>query len=128
MQTAITRGVKVSVETFYQLDYSNPLKSEYMFAYRITIVNQSEQTLQLLSRHWHIVDANGIEKQIEGEGVIGQQPILRSNESYQYVSGCNLNTEIGKMFGTYTMTNIGNGKRFDVNIPVFQLVATQKLN
>lgn len=128
MQTAITRGVKVSVETFYQLDYSNPLKSEYMFAYRITIINQSEQILQLLSRHWHIVDANGIEKQIEGEGVIGQQPILRPNESYQYVSGCNLNTEIGKMFGTYTMTNIGNGKRFNVNIPVFQLVASQKLN
>jgi ApaG protein len=128
MQTAITRGVKVSVETFYQLDYSNPLKSEYMFAYRITIINQSEQTLQLLSRHWNIIDANGIEKQIEGEGVIGHQPILRPNESYQYVSGCNLNTEIGKMFGTYTMINIGNGKKFNVNIPIFHLVATQKLN
>lgn len=128
MQTAITRGVKVSVETFYQLDYSNPLKGEFMFAYRITIVNQSEQTLQLLRRHWHIVDANGIEKEVEGEGVVGQQPILRPNENYQYVSGCNLNTEIGKMFGTYTMINVGNGKKFNVNIPIFQLVASQKLN
>jgi ApaG protein len=128
MQTAITRGVKVSVETFYQLDYSNPLKGEFMFAYRITIVNQSEQTLQLLSRHWHIVDANGVEKEIEGEGVVGQQPILRPNEAYQYVSGCNLNTEIGKMFGTYLMINISNGKKFKVNIPVFHLVASQKLN
>ena len=126
MQTAITRGVKVSVETFYQLDYSNPLKGEVMFAYRI--VNQSEQTLQLLSRHWHIVDANGVEKEIEGEGVVGQQPILRPNETYQYVSGCNLNTEIGKMFGTYLMINVSNGKKFKVNIPVFQLVASQKLN
>jgi ApaG protein len=128
MQTAITRGVKVSVETFYQLDYSNPLKGEFMFAYRITIVNQSEQTLQLLSRHWHIVDANGVEKEIEGDGVVGQQPILRPNETYQYVSGCNLNTEIGKMFGTYLMINVSNGKKFKVNIPVFQLVASQKLN
>ena len=99
-----------------------------MFAYRITIVNQSEQTLQLLSRHWHIVDANGVEKEIEGEGVVGQQPILRPNETYQYVSGCNLNTEIGKMFGTYLMINVSNGKKFKVNIAVFQLVASQKLN
>ena len=128
MQTAITRGVKVSVETFYQLDYSNPLKDEYMFAYRITIVNQSEQTLQLLRRHWHIVDANGIVREVEGEGVVGQQPILRPPEKYQYVSGCNLNTELGKMFGTYEMINVSNGKKFKVNIPTFQLVASLKLN
>ena len=128
MQTAITRGVKVSVETFYQLDYSNPLKDEYMFAYRITIVNQSEQTLQLLRRHWHIVDANGIVREVEGEGVVGQQPILRPTEKYQYVSGCNLNTELGKMFGTYEMINVSNGKKFKVNIPTFQLVASLKLN
>lgn len=128
MQTAITRGVKVSVETFYQLDYSNPMNSEYMFAYRITIINQSEQTLQLLRRHWHIVDAHGIVKEVEGEGVVGEQPILRPNETYQYVSGCNLNTEIGKMFGTYLMINVSNGKKFNVNIPIFQLVASQKLN
>ena len=128
MQTAITRGVKVSVETFYQLDYSNPLKDEYMFAYRITIVNQSEQTLQLLRRHWHIVDANGIVREVEGEGVVGQQPILRPTEKYQYVSGCNLQTEMGKMRGTYLMERIVDGKQFMAIIPEFMLIAPFKLN
>lgn len=100
MQTAITRGVKVSVETFYQMDYSNPLASEYMFAYRITITNQSEHMLQLLRRHWNIIDGTGLLKEVEGEGVVGEQPIIYAGASYQYISGCNINTEIGKMYGT----------------------------
>lgn len=128
MQTAITRGVRVSVETFYQGEYSNPLTGEYMFAYRITITNQSEHMLQLLRRHWHILDSAGVEKEVEGEGVIGEQPVLRPGQTYQYISGCNLNTEIGKMYGTYLMMKVSDGKKFRVNIPEFVLVATQKLN
>lgn len=128
METAITRGVKVSVETFYQPDYSSPLTGEYAFAYRITITNQSEHTLQLLRRHWFITDATGDQKEVEGEGVVGQQPILQPGFSYQYISGCNLKTEIGKMHGTYLMQRVKDGKMFYVNIPVFLLCASPKLN
>jgi len=128
MQTAITRGVKVSVETFYQADYSNPAANEYMFAYRITITNESEHTIQLLRRHWFIHDANNEQKEVEGEGVVGQQPILEPGTTYQYISGCNLRTEIGKMYGTYLMQRLRDGKKFYVTIPMFVLVAGTKLN
>jgi ApaG protein len=128
MQTAITRGVKVSVETFYQPDYSSPLSGEFAFAYRITITNQSEHTIQLLRRHWFIIDATGDQKEVEGEGVVGQQPMLEAGFSYQYISGCNLRTEIGKMYGTYLMQRVSDGKMFYVIIPVFLLIANNKLN
>lgn len=128
MQTAITRGVRVSVETFYQVEYSNPLAHEFMFAYRITITNQSDILIQLLRRHWHIYDSNGTIKEVEGEGVVGEQPIIHPGMSYQYISGCNLSTEIGKMHGTYLMMKVSDGKKFRVNIPEFNLIAHQKLN
>lgn len=128
MQTAITRGVKVSVETFYQPDYSSPISGEFAFAYRITITNQSEHAVQLLRRHWFIIDATGDQKEVEGEGVVGQQPILQPGFSYQYISGCNLRTEIGKMYGTYLMQRVSDGKMFYVTIPVFLLTANNKLN
>lgn len=128
MQTAITRGVRVSVETFYQVEYSNPLAHEFMFAYRITITNQSDMLIQLLRRHWHIYDSNGTIKEVEGEGVVGEQPIIHPGMSYQYISGCNLSTEIGKMHGTYLMMKVSDGKKFRVNIPEFNLIAHQKLN
>lgn len=128
MQTAITRGVRVSVETFYQVEYSNPLAQEFMFAYRVTITNQSDMLIQLLRRHWHIYDSNGTIKEVEGEGVVGEQPIIHPGMSYQYISGCNLSTEIGKMHGTYLMMKVSDGKKFRVNIPEFILIAHQKLN
>jgi ApaG protein len=128
MQTAITRGVKVSVETFYQPDYSSPGVQEYAFAYRITISNESAQTVQLLRRHWFIVDANGETREVEGEGVVGVQPILLPGTSHQYISGCSLRTEIGKMYGTYLMQRVNDGKMFYVVIPTFLLCATLKLN
>ena len=76
MITNITEGVKISVETFYQPDYSQPLNAEYMFAYRIIIQNESEFTVKLLRRHWYIFDSNGALREVEGEGVIGQQPVI----------------------------------------------------
>jgi ApaG protein len=128
METATTRGVKVSVETFYQPDYSNPMLEEFMFAYRITISNLGAHAIKLLKRHWIIVDAFGVNREVEGEGVVGQQPILAPGESYQYISGCNLKTEVGKMHGTYLMQRLSDGKMFYVNIPVFKLIASMKLN
>ena len=124
----ISEGVKVSVETFYQSDYSNPLQSEYMFAYRITLENHNPFPVKLHRRHWHIFDSNGSNREVEGEGVVGVQPTLKPGESYQYVSGCNLRTEMGRMSGTYEMENLNNKKVFPVNIPPFDLIAPLKMN
>jgi ApaG protein len=124
----ITEGIKIIVETFYQPDYSNVGNSEYMFAYKITIENHNSFPVQLLRRHWHIYDSNGSVKEVEGEGVVGVQPKINPGEFYQYISGCNLRTDIGKMQGTYLMTNLNTNDRFSVFIPSFNLVVPFKLN
>ena len=128
MVSKISEGVEISVETFYQADYSNPLNSEYMFAYRITIENHNNFTVKLLRRQWYIFDSNGEHREVEGEGVVGVQPTLIPGEKYQYVSGCNLRTEMGKMYGTYTMERLSDGKTFYVKIPEFRLQAPFKMN
>ena len=128
MTSMISEGVLVSVETFYQPDYSNPLQSEFMFAYRITIENHNSFPVKLNSRHWYIFDSNGSWREVEGEGVVGVQPTLQPDERYQYVSGCNLRTEMGKMKGTYQMENLNNKKNFEVNIPEFELITPFKNN
>ena len=124
----ITEGVKISVETFYQPDYSNPVNNEFMFAYRITIENNNSFPVKLLRRHWHIYDSDGSLREVEGEGVVGVQPQINPGESYQYVSGCNLKTEMGKMSGTYLMENINNRKTFDATIPSFEMNVPYKMN
>ncbi len=128
MISKISEGIEITVETFYQADYSNPLKGEFMFAYRITIENHNKFTVKLLSRHWFIFDSNAEHREVEGDGVVGIQPVLLSGENYQYVSGCNLKTEMGKMHGSYQMENQNNKQLFSVNIPAFELVAPSKLN
>ncbi len=128
MTTRITEGVKISVETFYQDEYSQPLSNEFMFAYRITIENQGEASIRLVRRHWYIFDSNGTTREVEGEGVVGIQPIIEPGKTHQYVSGSHLKTEIGKMHGTYTMIRVMDGKTFMVNIPEFALIAPFKLN
>ncbi|MFX4895222.1 Co2+/Mg2+ efflux protein ApaG, partial [Acinetobacter baumannii] len=79
-------------------------------------------------RHWYIFDSNGEHREVEGEGVVGLQPIIQPGEQFQYVSGCNLKTEMGKMQGHYTMENQNNKQKFDVNIPAFEMVVPNKLN
>jgi ApaG protein len=128
MVTEITEGVKVTVLTEYQPEYSSPVQSHYVFTYKISIENCGEYTVQLLRRHWHIYDANGTVKEVEGEGVVGQQPVLEPGETHEYVSGCNLKTSIGKMKGTYLMERIVDGKTFRVRIPEFVMVVPYKLN
>lgn len=128
MVQQVTEGVSITVETFYQAAQSNPLNSEYLFAYRITIENLSSMPVKLLSRHWYIFDSSGSHREVEGEGVVGQQPIIEPSGSYQYVSACNLRTDMGKMYGTYTMENLYNKKLFKVHIPEFQLIAPFKDN
>lgn len=128
MVSKISEGVTISVETFYQPDYSNPISKEFMFAYRITIENNNSFPVKLLRRHWYIFDSDSTHREVEGEGVIGIQPEIISGEKYQYISGCNLRTELGKMHGTYTMENLNNKKLFSVNIPAFEMTVPFKLN
>jgi ApaG protein len=128
MVTQTTQGIKVSVETEYQPAYSSPSQHHYVFTYRITIENLSEFTIQLLRRHWHVYDAGFTKREVEGEGVVGQQPVLEPGQCHQYVSGCNLKSGLGKMEGTYLMERIVDGARFHVHIPPFSLVAPFRLN
>ena len=128
MVTEITEGVKVIVETEYQPEYSSPSQFHFVFTYRITIENGSENTIQLLRRQWYIHDANNIIREVEGEGVVGQQPILEPGQYHQYVSGCNLKSGMGKMYGHYVMERLVDGSRFKVTIPQFTMIVPYKLN
>lgn len=128
MVTEVTQGVQITVEAFYQPEYSRPSVNEYMFAYRVTIENRSLQTVKLLRRHWYITDAARANREVEGEGVIGKQPVIEPGATHKYISGCQLSSDIGRMHGTYTMQKINGGRRFEVNIPAFQLIAPFKLN
>ncbi len=128
MQSQTTQGVEVTVETFYQHEQSQPYQHEHMFAYRITLENHNAFTIQLLRRQWYIFDSNGDYRQVEGEGVVGQQPVLKPGETYQYVSGCNLKSEMGKMWGFYTFADLSTKKTFRADIPDFQMIAPMKLS
>ena len=123
MFTAITEGIKVSVSAQYQPEYSSAQRQHFVFTYRVRIENNSEHTMQLLRRHWYIHDAMGDQQEVEGEGVIGQQPVIEPGQSHQYVSGCNLKTPLGKMHGFYLMERLYDGTLMPVAIPEFTLAA-----
>ena len=128
MPTTTTQGVTVSVTTNYLPDYSSPSQEHFVFAYRIDIRNDSGFTVKLLRRHWHIHDANGVVREVEGEGVVGRQPVLEPGQTHQYVSGCNLKSGMGKMRGTYLMERLANGQEFAVDIPEFTLMVPYRMN
>lgn len=128
MVTQITQGVKISVETMFQPEYSNPLNDHFMFAYKINIENMTDDSVQLISRHWYIFDSIGSHREVIGEGVVGLQPVIEPGSSHEYVSGCDLKTEIGYMKGTYSMKRLIDGDMFEVEIPAFQLISPAKLN
>src|ERR1700744_6362751 len=128
MVTTITDGVKVSVETIYQPEYSNPANDHFMFAYRVIIENLTDYAVQLLSRHWYIFDSNGAKREVEGEGVVGQQPMIEPGQSHEYVSGCNLKTDMGSMKGEYHMMRMLDNFQFDVQIPEFYLITPYRMN
>jgi ApaG protein len=128
METATTQDIRISVETIYQPMYSKPMKGEYVFAYRVTIENLGHHAVQLLRRHWHIWDSCSILREVEGEGVVGEQPIIAPGDSYQYVSGSPLTTDMGYMYGSFLMKNIHSQHEFEVDIPRFQLISPFKDN
>ena len=128
MVSKISKGVEISVETFYQSEYSNPLNGEFVFAYRITIENHNEFAIKLLRRRWSIFDSSADKKEVEGDGVVGVQPVFQPGQQFQYVSGCNLKSEMGQMFGYYEMEKLSDKSLFEVRIPVFDLIAPMKVN
>lgn len=120
MYRAKTGNIEVTVEPFYLEQQSEPDDSRYVWAYRVTIINNSEETVQLQSRYWHITDANGTVEEVRGPGVVGEQPILNPGDSYQYSSGCPLTTPSGIMTGRYQMES-EEGRAFEIDIPAFSL-------
>ena len=118
--TATTRGIAVSVEPTYLEAKSSPRNSQYVWAYRVSIENQGWETVQLLSRHWMITNAHGELNEVKGPGVVGEQPILKPGESFEYTSGAPLNTPWGMMGGAYQMES-ESGEQFDIEIPTFSL-------
>jgi len=128
MVTFITDGVKVSVETIYQPEYSNPANDHFMFAYKVSIENMGSYAVRLMSRHWYIFDSNGAKREVEGDGVVGQQPVIEPGTSHEYVSGCNLKTDMGSMKGEYQMVRLIDNAMFDVQIPEFYLIAPYRMN
>ncbi len=123
MVTAVTEGIKVTVETTYQAEFSSPHQHHYVFTYKVKIENNGPHTIQLLRRKWEIHDAGDTTKIVEGDGIVGQQPILEPGGHHEYVSGCNLKSGLGKMRGNYVMEKLLDGKILDVQIPEFQLIA-----
>jgi ApaG protein len=128
MVSKISEGINITVENFYQPEYSNPAKSEYLFSYKINIRNENAFPVQLISRHWYITEDCGHKREVEGEGVVGIQPVIQSGAVYEYTSYCKLQSEIGMMYGTYKMINLFNQQHFNAGIPVFKMTAPFKLN
>ena len=120
MSDTTTRGVRIQVKSAYLPDRSVPDEGRYLFAYRVRISNVGHETVQLISRHWIITDATGHTEEVRGRGVVGEQPLLRPGESFQYTSSCELKTSTGIMRGTYQMVT-EEGDHFDVEIAPFAL-------
>lgn len=117
-----TRGITIRVAVSYLAEQSNPALSRWFWSYHIRIENGSEISVQLLSRNWRIVDGRGTIHEVEGEGVVGETPLIAPGGSFDYVSGCPLDTPSGSMSGTYRMVD-EDGAAFDVAIPHFALIA-----
>jgi ApaG protein len=112
--------ISISVNTAYLAEQSDPSSERYVFAYTITIANTGTVAAQLISRHWIITDAENVTQEVKGLGVVGEQPLLRPGESFEYTSGTAMATPVGTMRGTYQMV-AEDGNKFDAEIPVFTL-------
>ncbi len=120
MYQKTTHAIQVTVKTSYLDDQSSPVDDHYVWAYQVRIENQGAETVQLLKRYWHITDENGQVHEVRGAGVVGEQPVLKPGDSFEYTSGTPLATPSGIMVGSYQMETAG-GESFDVAIPAFSL-------
>jgi ApaG protein len=127
LSNALTNGIRVTVSSAYVAAQSAPMARRYVFAYTVRISNEGTETAQLTSRHWIITDGNGKIEQVRGPGVVGEQPILRPGEHFEYTSGCVLETPRGSMHGTYQMVR-ADGGQFDATIAPFSLLLPYSLN
>ena len=116
----LTNGIRVVVKSFYIPEQSQPTEDHYFFAYRVQISNEGSEVAQLVSRHWHITDGNGDKHEVQGPGVIGEQPVLQPGEQFVYSIFCPLTTPVGYMEGTYQMI-AESQKSFDAQIAQFTL-------
>ncbi len=128
MSDTLTRGVRIIVRPHYVAEQSNPAEGEYLFAYHITIRNEGEQAVQLISRHWVITNGEGHVEEVRGPGVVGHQPVLQPGEQFQYSSGCPLGTPVGTMHGEFNMVVSESRQPFDALISPFTLAAPRALN
>lgn len=120
MYEETTRGIRVSVTPTYLEGQSDPSRAHYVWAYQVRIANEGGETVQLLTRHWKITDGNGRLHEVQGPGVVGEQPVLRPGESFEYTSGTPLSTPSGIMAGSYQM-QAASGEMFDAVVPAFSL-------
>ncbi len=120
MYSAITRAIRVSVEPVFLDEQSSPSDDHYVWAYQVKIENDGEETVQLVNRHWRITDAQGRMQEVQGEGVVGEQPTMKPGQAFEYTSGTPLGTPSGIMMGSYEMETTA-GERFDIDIPAFSL-------
>ena len=120
MYEKTTRNLTVFVEPQYLENQSNPDEGKFVWSYTIIVRNIGSETVKLLNRHWIITDGLGRKQEVRGDGVVGQQPVLRPNSQFQYTSGCPLSTPSGVMEGSYGMIN-EKSERFDIAIPAFSL-------
>lgn len=116
----VTRGIRVSVNSYYLEDQSDPDEPRYVWAYTVRINNESNAPVQLRTRYWRITDARGQTDVVAGDGVVGEQPVIRPGEGFEYTSGAPLSTPSGVMVGAYGMET-SEGELFDVDIPAFSL-------
>lgn len=128
MVTQITSGIKISVETHFEGTYFKEYTMLYAFSYEITIENLSSDIVQLQARHWEILDSLNFTETVDGEGVVGQTPIIIPGDKYIYSSGCMLHSTIGAMHGFYTMMNFTTSENFQVQIPTFKLSVPFAIN
>ena len=120
MYRKTTRSIEVTVIPLYLDDQSDPDENRYVWAYQVSLENKGHETVQLLTRYWNITDANGKVQEVRGDGVVGEQPVLRPNDIFEYTSGTPLSTPSGIMVGRYQMKT-SDGESFDVAIPAFSL-------
>lgn len=124
----VTNGIKISIKTEFIGTNHFSSRFLYAFCYRITIENTSNDSVQLLNRHWEIFDSLNTTEIVDGVGVVGKKPILKPSEKYSYKSNCLLTSPIGSMKGFFEMINFTTTKKFIVQIPTFQLMVTRALN
>lgn len=124
----VTRGIKISVETAYEGSFLKDNILHYAFTYEIEIENQSKSAVQLLTRHWKIIEALNKTQYVNGNGVVGKKPVINPGEIHRYKSGCLLSSAIGAMKGAYIMIDFTSTKKFNVEIPPFKLSAPFVLN